>query len=89
MKLYLPAMIAICALCPAANAQSNYEIQVYGADTVASRTTVVEMHSNFTVVGARKIIEGVSPTDRPKHEAIEITHSESALAPRLLPITGY
>ena len=29
-------------------AQDNYEIQVYGADTVEKGKTMVELHSNFT-----------------------------------------
>ena len=29
-------------------AQGNYEIQVYGADTVAPKNLMVELHSNFT-----------------------------------------
>ena len=39
-------------VCGSARAQGNYEIQVYGADTVAPKDLMVELHSNFTVVGA-------------------------------------
>ena len=28
--------------------QGNYEIQVYGSDTVAAKRTMIELHSNFT-----------------------------------------
>ena len=35
-----------------AKAQDNYEIQVYGSDTVAPQTTMLELHSNFTVEGS-------------------------------------
>ena len=35
-----------------AKAQDNYEIQVYGSDTVAPKTTMLELHSNFTVEGS-------------------------------------
>ena len=28
--------------------QANYEIQVYGADTVPAQNLMVELHSNFT-----------------------------------------
>jgi hypothetical protein len=31
-----------------AYAPDNYKIQVYGADTVAPRTTMLELHSNIT-----------------------------------------
>jgi hypothetical protein len=57
----------------AARAQGNYEIQVYGADTVAPRSTMVELHSNFTADGQRRFIHGVAPTYRAEHETIEIT----------------
>ena len=35
-----------------ARAQDNYEIQVYSYDTVPPRSTMVEIHSNFTVEGS-------------------------------------
>ena len=41
---------------PRCRAQNNYEIQVYGADTVAPRSTMVELHSNFTADGQRTFI---------------------------------
>ena len=78
MKLFIPALIVIGALCSAANAQSNYEIQVYGADTVAPRTTMVELHSNFTADGERKTIDGVAPTFHAEHETLEITQGINA-----------
>jgi hypothetical protein len=34
-------------------AQDNYEIQVYGSDMVPPRSTMVEIHSNFTVSGSK------------------------------------
>jgi Putative MetA-pathway of phenol degradation len=55
-------------------AQDNYEIQVYGAETVASGDTMVELHSNFTADGRRQIENGVLPTDHAFHETVEITH---------------
>jgi hypothetical protein len=36
-----------------ARAQDNYEIQVYGSDTVSPRRTMVELHSNFTADGSK------------------------------------
>jgi len=54
-------------------AQDNYEIQVYGADTVPPRTTMVEIHSNFTVEGTKTVQEGVLPTNHAEHETLEIT----------------
>lgn len=60
-------------------AQDNYEIQVYGADTVAPKTTMLELHSNFTadgsqpVPGSKLAADGTYPTDHVEHETIEIT----------------
>ncbi len=60
-------------------AQDNYEIQVYGSDTVAPRTTMVELHSNFTVDGSKPLpgsrytAIGTFPTDHAEHETVEIT----------------
>jgi len=54
-------------------AQGNYEIQVYGADTVAPKSTMLELHSNFTPEGQRYTIDGVYPTNHQEHETIEIT----------------
>jgi hypothetical protein len=57
-----------------ARAQDNYEIQVYGVDTVEPGATMIELHSNFTFQGAKTIIDGVRPTNHALHETIEITH---------------
>ncbi len=63
----------ISALAPPALAQDNYEIQVYGYDTVAPRSTMVEIHSNFTVEGSKTVQDGVLPTNHAEHETLEIT----------------
>ena len=60
-------------------AQNNYEIQVYGSDTVAPKTLMLELHSNFTVEGSypapgsQFTSEGVYPTNHAEHETVEIT----------------
>jgi hypothetical protein len=54
-------------------AQGNYEIQVYGADTEASKSTMVELHSNFTSDGQKQVIDRVYPTNHQQHETLEIT----------------
>ena len=54
-------------------AQDNYEIQVYGADTVPARTTMLELHSNYTAEGERQVVDGLEPTDGAEHETVEIT----------------
>ena len=55
-------------------AQDNYEIQVYGYDTVEPHHTMVELHSNFTIDGSKTVVDGVLPTNHAEHETIEITH---------------
>ncbi len=55
-------------------AQTNYEIQVYGAETVKPGHTMVELHSNFTLAGTKTVVDGVMPTEHSFHETIEITH---------------
>ena len=44
-SIFVLAMVLMPACAPA---QDNYEIQVYGADTVEPGSTMVELHSNFT-----------------------------------------
>lgn len=55
-------------------AQDNYEIQVYGSETVARHNTMVELHSNFTFDGHQATDNGVLSTNHVFHETIEITH---------------
>ncbi len=57
----------------AAWAQGNYEIQVYGSDTVRPGMTMVELHSNFTATGSKSTIDGTYPTNHQEHETVEIT----------------
>ena len=78
MRLYLATLVVLGAAIPGARAQGNYEIQVYAADTVAPRTTMVELHSNFTADGQRYTIDGVEPTYHAEHETIEITQGINA-----------
>jgi Putative MetA-pathway of phenol degradation len=54
-------------------AQDNYEIQVYGSETVAPGRTMVELHSNYTVSGSKDQVGSVLPTDGAWHETVEIT----------------
>jgi len=56
-----------------AKAQDNYEIQVYGVETVAPGETMIELHSNFTINGSKTVIDGVLPTNHAEHETVEIT----------------
>jgi len=69
----------LVSLTSSSKAQDNYEIQVYGAETVAPRTTMVELHSNFTVDGSKAAPgsiyapDGTYPTTHQQHETVEIT----------------
>jgi len=73
-KLALLAVFAACLFAdPSLRAQGNYEIQVYGADTEPAKSTMLELHSNFTAVGQKRLIDGVYPTNHQQHETLEIT----------------
>jgi hypothetical protein len=56
-----------------ARGQGNYEIQVYGSDTVPPKNLMVELHSNYTVSGQTNLIDGVYPTNHQLHETLELT----------------
>jgi hypothetical protein len=56
-----------------ARAQDNYEIQVYSSEATPANSTMVEIHSNFTVDGSKQVINGVVPTNHAEHETLEIT----------------
>src|SRR6476620_1467697 len=57
-----------------ARAQENYEIQVYGSETIPRGVTMIELHNNFTAKGAKKTDDGTLPTNHAWHETIEVTH---------------
>lgn len=63
--------VLVGVLC--AHSQGNYEVQVYGSETVLPGNTMVELHSNFTADGERAFIDGTEPTHHAEHETIEIT----------------
>lgn len=69
------AVLLIAFVLPSclATAQDNYEIQVYGADTVEPGSTMLEFHTNFTAQGSTAVVNGVAPTNHAVHETIEIT----------------
>jgi len=72
--LFLFLLAALVLLPRRLAAQDNYEIQVYGYETVAPGHTMLELHSNFTIDGSKQIVDGLSPTNHAVHETIEITH---------------
>jgi hypothetical protein len=67
------SLLLLVCLAPLAHAQANYEIQVYGAETVSPQTLMIELHSNFTVDGQKQTLDGVYPTQHQEHETIELT----------------
>jgi hypothetical protein len=67
----------LLALCAPLHAQDNYEIQVYSSEATPKNDTMVEIHSNFTVDGSKRMINGVAPTNHAMHETLEITHGWS------------
>lgn len=72
-KYLLIAFLAACNL--RAKAQDNYEIQVYGSETMEKGHTMLELHSNYTLSGSKFVdIDGTLPTNHVEHETIEITH---------------
>src|SRR5947209_4621253 len=72
-SVQLLIIAAVVLISSVARAQGNYEVQVYGADTVAPRATMVEIHSNFTVEGTKTTRDGVFPTNHAMHETLELT----------------
>lgn len=73
LGLILAAGLSLLAA-PVVRAQGNYEIQVYGADTVEPKNLMVEVHSNFTPNGQKYLIDGVYPTNHQEHETLELTY---------------
>ena len=77
-RLALSTVFALL-VCTTAAAQDNYEIQVYPSETVAPKTTMVELHSNFLFQGSKTTEDGVLPTEHALHETIEITQGFTPL----------
>lgn len=69
-------LVALCSLgSRRAHAQDDYEIQVYGSETIPRGITMFELHSNYTLNGSRLISQyGEWPTNHALHETLEITH---------------
>ena len=72
-SICVPTVLVVMLLAALAHAQDNYEIQVYGSDTVSPSSTMVELHSNFTADGSKTAENGVLPSNHAQHETLEIT----------------
>jgi hypothetical protein len=78
-RLIFAASIGLAFALPrTASSQANYEIQVYGAATVDSGHTMVELHSNYTLHGFTMTDDGTIPDNHAIHETVEITHGFSS-----------
>lgn len=73
LRLLAIALLLYLGATPPLWAQGNYEIQVYGAETLPPETLMVEVHSNFTVEGHKETIDAVYPTHHQLHETLELT----------------
>jgi hypothetical protein len=73
-------LLLILGFSSLAFAQDNYEIQVYGSETVPAHSTMFELHSNWTAEGSHPAFgspfttDGTEPTHHAIHETIEITN---------------
>lgn len=74
IRMSLVCAFALSGEACALHAQDNYEIQIYGSETVEKGHTMLELHSNFTINGTKKSENGLLPTNHQLHETIEITH---------------
>jgi len=79
-RFFILQLLACSVFMAVACAQDNYEIQVYGSDTVLPRSTMVEIHSNFTVNGTKTVQDGVLPTNHAEHETLELTQGINSWA---------
>jgi len=70
---HIPLLVLTALLTLTCHAQDNYEIQVYGSETQAPHSTMVEFHSNFTFEGSKTTTDGTYATNHAFHETIEIT----------------
>jgi len=68
----LPFLVCILLL-PSRAPGQNFEVQVYGSETVAPFHTMVESHTNMALRGSTHTVDRVLPTEHALHETIEIT----------------
>lgn len=66
-------LIVLMGITVQLSAQDNYEIQVYGSQTQAKKSSIFELHSNYAFSGEKNIVKGVLPSNHSLHETVEIT----------------
>jgi len=72
IAIYLLLLLACLFFSPRVLAQ-NFEVQVYGSETVAPLRTMLESHTNMALRGSTHTVDGVLPTEHALHDTIEIT----------------
>ena len=73
VTILMGLVLCVAAWASPLGAQENFEIQVYGSETVAPGSTMVELHSNVAAEGSRRTVNGVLRTQGAFHETFEIT----------------
>jgi hypothetical protein len=66
--------LLVCLAAQTGLAQDNYEIQIYGSETIPRGQNMLELHSNYTLEGNRGVVDGVLPSRHALHETLEYTH---------------
>ena len=69
-RLFVLGALSASVIC----GQGSYEVQVYGSDLVEPGVTMLELHSNFTFIGVKSVVDGMYPTEHQLHETLEVTH---------------
>ena len=65
LRLALFALtLSLLAVAPV-RAQDNFEIQIYGSDTVAPKTFMTELHSNYSIDGSKLYPAPTTPSTAP------------------------
>src|SRR4029077_6855012 len=73
LRLIISLLLLLPLLDTTICAQDNYEIQVYGSETIPAGVTMVELHNNFTALGEKKVVNGLLLTYHAWNETIEST----------------
>jgi hypothetical protein len=74
LRLLIALLLPMAASALPAAAQDNYEIQVYGSETVPRGNLMMEFHTNYTIEGTKTGQNGLYPTNHALHETLELTY---------------
>ena len=86
-RLALSTVFALL-VCTTAAAQDNYEIQVYPSETVAPKTTMIELHSNFLFQGSKTTEDGVTQDEDVIERSLRLRSVENhaGIQPQIPPL---